>query len=391
MDNDAIKKRVRGRRGAGGPFSSSLSSTKEIARAAVEEEFRKRRRRPGKKRKNGVGGDDYSSESDNNDEDDDKDRRQRPRKESAVLIRPTQVKGKRAAAGVTEETEEASETYRDRAKERREGGTAPKLNVTVESSSSAVAANDPDSNIPLQAVSTKGLDWDLVRKEREQLQQKGGDGDIGNGFSPCVERSDADAVAASSYSRQIMPMPTLDQARLSLEQFVADPASFSSLPTELSEYVMQYAEPIVPSQKEPNIVCGVEGRTLQRTRLVMTMQAHPSDRRRASEIPRELPHQSAHEYPVIPLLTKEMLESIERLFPANTEKTRPDSVSLRGTASLEVLAQPFSTSSEVGEEATQSGSVETRPHAGVNDGDNQDEDDDIFGGLDDYVPPQVKT
>lgn len=361
MNNEAFQKMVR---------DGSGKSTKQIARAAVEAEFRKRRK-GGKKRKLG---DDYSSESDN--DDDGRDRRPPP-KDSKLLFRPTQVK----VAASIEGQEEASEKYRDRAKERREGGAAPRFTKEEDKSSSSsalAAAVDPDVNLP---VATKGLDLTLVRKEREQLQRKAGEeGGISEGDS------DADEVSLASQT-----LPTVDQARRSLEKLVSDPYSYSSIPTELAEYMIQFARTALLWKDQPNkkIVCGVEGKTLQRTSLVMSVESHPSDRRRAWEIPRDRIHPNAQEYPIVPLLSHEMLDSLERFFPPKSKKN--SQVALSSTTEIKDAAESsvaLAKEETIHSKPSQLKDTETKPDTTMND---EDDDDDIFGGLDDYVPPKVDT
>jgi hypothetical protein len=369
MNNEAFQKMVRG---------ASTQSSKAIARAAVEEEFKKRHK--GKKRKHG---DDYSSESDNDNDDDDK-KDKRRKKDGTLLFRPTQVKG--GAAAASDEQEE--DTYRDRAKERREGGAAPRLSKE-ESSASALATAD-NQEIPLP-VATKGLDLTLVRKERQQLQRKGG----GSGSSDEGGENEDEALdqAAAAFSAS-QGLPTIDQARRSLEKMVADPSSHSALPTELAEYAMQYATTTF-SLKESNkkIVCRVEGRTLQRTCLVMSMEAHPSDRTRAWEIPRELIHPNAQEYPVIPLLTHEMLESIEQFFPLKSKKKKGQAAN--ESSAMEMVDVQAASAARTKKEEQERQSQPSQKHATEvlkpETAIDEDEDDDIFGGLGDYFPPQTST
>jgi len=333
MDNNAFQKMVRDR---------DSSSTKQIARAAVEAEFRKRRK--GRKRK---ATDDYSSDSD------DEGRRPKSNKKesssantSVLLFRPTQVKG----------SEEEASKYRDRAKERREGGE----HVDAKTSSTAGDNND-EVDAALPVATTKGLDLSQVRKERALLRRDGGGSDD--------SENDSDPLPTAE-------LPSLERAQRNLEQFMADPSSLP-LSTEESEYLVQFARSVLLQQKgastAQHVKCGVEGTTVQRTRLVFCMDAHPSDRPRAWEIPRELMRpQSVKDYPNIPPLSEEILQSLERFFPRKP---------------LEDVTQASSTQKDSPKMVAKGGLPVSDPTGGTI----KDDDDDIFAGLDDYVPPDGKA
>ncbi len=312
MNNEGFKKLVLDRG----------QSTKKIARAAVEAEFKKKGK--GNKRKY----DDYSSDSDDND--------QKPKKRDLPLFRPSQVKEK------GEENEESSQTYRDRAKERREGVKED----------SALTAYDHHVSLP---ITSKGLNLTLVRKERAQLRRNKDDGleDERNIQEPLL----------------LGALPTTDQALRALETCLAEPSSLSS---EISDYLKQFLN-FAMKDLSKKVVCGIQGKILQRTRLVMHSLGHPSDRRRTWERPREIIHSKGQDYPVIPFVSRDILDAIELNFPTkwkNLESGAPT-----------IIQQPTKSSSQ--------NETMMTPYRKVDDDGDDDDDDDIYCGLDDYVPPKA--
>lgn len=312
MNNEAFQAMVRDRG----------QSTKEFARAVVEAEFKKKRK--SQKRKH----DGYSSDS--GDEDDKK-----PKKKGHQdLLRPTQVKGP------TKETKEEhqSQQYRDRAKERREGGSG--------GDPSSMAVVDPDISLP---SARKGLDMTLVREERGKLMQmKDNNMSKGSGDHELLDPNG---------------LQTADESQYTMSQFLKES---NTLSPEISRYVMDLLD---SSKKNLNkkIVCGLEGKILQRTRLIMNALGHPSDRRRAWEVPREIVHSTTQEeYHASPPLSEEMLQEIDRAFPTKQERNES------ATSATEL--EPAKSTSKIAKEED---SVAA-----------SDEDGDIFDGLDDYVPPK---
>ena len=115
------------------------------------------------------------------------------------------------------------------------------------------------------------------------------------------------------------------------------------------------------------VVCGLEGRILQRTRLVMNALGHPSDHRRAWEVPREIVNATAQEeFATTPPLSEEMLEEIDRAFPVKQAS--------REVVTSTTQVDPSQPTAKAGKETDFDGE--------------SDDDDDIFDGLDDYVPPK---
>jgi hypothetical protein len=322
MNNEAFQKMVRGRGG---------SSTKEIARAAVEDEFKKRRK--GKKRSH----DEYLSDSD--------DEAARKPKKQEFHFRPSQLK-------VTRKESEDDKQYRDRARERREGGATAGSNEL---------AADPRATLP---VDIKGLDLSLVRKERIQLKGQGDD---------INTPSSADEIGAAS------GLPSFELAQAALERFVANPVQ--SIPADLSEFVTHLvrAKFSLPRPTK-RVTCGAEGRTLQRALLVLNPHTHLLDRTRAWEAPGELIQASSEYFPITPPPPETVMTYVSRLFP--------DSLKELHEASPPTVRTPFGgsygvSSADVSGQGGQASSSKS-PLAVTAD----DEDDDIFGGLDDYVPPK---
>jgi hypothetical protein len=324
MNKDGFQKKKSRNRGG--------SSTKEIARAAVEEEFQKHRN--GKRRRQ----DDHDYLSDSDDEGG------RKKKKQEVLFRPSQVK-------MAPKTNDDEQTYRDRAKERREGGTTSHPNES------------PDDPQMSSAGLVKGLDLSMVRKERTQL--KGDDG--GDSISFVVEKESS------------ANLPSFEEARADLEHFVHNPAP--SFPEELSEFVVRFvrAKFSMPDSSR-RMTTRAEGRALHRTRLVLRPHTHILDRARAWEAPREINRAGAPDLRYVPPLSEAVLGYVNRLFPDRSSKM--DKVTSE-SAPIE-----DSQTTTTGQASSQQ-EAQTVSNGFAFDGTSNDDDDDIFGGLDDYDPPKA--
>eukprot|EP00980_Cylindrotheca_fusiformis_P009357 scaffold2047_cov129-Cylindrotheca_fusiformis.AAC.36 len=279
---------------------SKTSSTKEIARKAVEEEWKRK-----KKRRRGGG--------DSSDEESDSDRPRRKKKE------------------VDEEKEEKFEPsadYRDRAKERREGKPgAPR--------------EDDDETLQLAQAPAKGLDVSLARKIRQELKSNDND-DL---------KSDHEQTIVSS-------LPTLEQATKVMQQFISSDQPGSST---MVEYVQKSLDQML-GIKTKKVNCGVAGKHVQRSRLVLALDGCPSDLKRSWEVPREVTQASSfHDFPRLDL---ELLEKIDKALP----KKRL-SRDMKFSKSENEPPGPSSTQGPVKADAE------------------EEDDEDIFGGLDDYVAP----
>lgn len=342
MNNDAFQKMVRER--AGG------KSTKEIAREAVEAEFQRKRKRGGR---GGSRNQDYDSDSD--DEGNNKHSRGKKNKveSSALLIRPQQVKGK-----ANDDSGNADDsTYRDRAKERREGTTVKPETATSD-----------DTEMDLIALSNKkGLDFSLLKNAKQELDKQEPD-----------------------FSSLTISLPTFAEALLALKDFRADPDSYPTLHSGVSGYLVHLAstfEQIRPPIE--SVVCGVAGRNLQRSRLAMSMEAYPSNHSRAWEAPREMSNPSATtDKREINFLDNSLLRSIDYYFSGITQRTaaKPQTSS-RSKAFPATKAESSNVTDTVADENPLEKGPEQQKDTGS---DSQDDDDDIFGGLDDYVPPKPK-
>ena len=288
MNNNAFKDLVRARIGS--------TSSKAIARKAVEEEFRKKkRRRPG-------GGGDLSS----SDEEDDYESSHKK-------------KGKRQQEDENEEKDgddaeaiqkDLSARYRDRAKERREGKLAATCTSTDETA--AAAADDPGASNSLLIVphNIKGLDLALVRKERLELQAKSGGGNRKSTTATInttvTEKEGKESTSKiKSIDEPRVKMPTsLDQATQILQDFLATENGKNindsyneddTLPVILSNGLVEYLSEIV-SWKTLDISTWEGGPTdskvaasksLQHTKFALAIDGNPSDPTRAWEIPRQ--------------------------------------------------------------------------------------------------------
>lgn len=339
MNNDAFQKMVRER--AGG------KSTKEIARQAVEAEFQRKKKRG---RRGGGRNQDYDSDSDDDNQKNHGRDKKKNKSESSdrpeLLLRPQQVKGD---DGLDESQ------YRDRAKERREGTTIKSENLGTEDS-------EMDLVVP---SSKKGLDFSLLKHQKEEREQDTEEIDI--------------------YKLQVS-LPTMEEARKSLQEFLEDPDMYTNLLPGLSEYLTQFA--LSFDENRPpieNIVCGVAGRNLQRSRLAMSMEAYPSNHARAWEIPREMVNPSANpDKREINFLDTGLLRSIDNLFAKNSQRPAvpPPQTSVSATSTKRKSNHSAGGKSKAVEKESVNDNIKAD--------DSDDDDDDIFGGLEEYVPPKPK-
>eukprot|EP00934_Nitzschia_sp_Nitz4_P002216 Nitzschia sp. Nitz4//scaffold3_size479765//173549//174619//NITZ4_000071-RA/size479765-processed-gene-0.75-mRNA-1//1//CDS//3329550671//2216//frame0 len=351
MNNQDFQKLVRDRAGVNG--------SKEIARAAVEAEFKRKKK---KRRRGGGGDDDYSSDSDD-------ERKPAPKKEkSELLFRPQQVKAKPLG-----DDEEASK-YRDRAKERRELGIE----------------KPPDDPSEEALGNQKGLDLNLVRQAKKQLQEQ---------HTPTTP------------DLPTTELPNPDQAKQVLASYLDDPFSTPSIPAGLAEYLMLYSQLLSwESTLVDKVPFGRPGQDIQHSRLVMTMLADPADPIRAWEVPRPGMASDTVEHGPIPMLDNSLLDSIDLVFSKNKRKAtqmaksvlqssqstsaRPN-IEQQDKKDVPVPADDDDIFAGLGDYVPPKASSQTTETSAESPGEKaatkqvatNDDDDDIFGGLDEYVPP----
>jgi hypothetical protein len=336
MNNDAFKALVRDR--------AKVKSTKQIAREAVEDEDIRRT----KKRKKGGGGGGDSSEE----EDDDDDRRGPPKKED---FRHSQMLLPRSVA---QEDDEESSKYRDRAKERREGKKERREGkIDAAADAAADAEETKDDEIPLQ----KGLDLNLARKIKKGLRK--------NGDSESSSAKPDGVVAAV-----VKSLPTMEQAKDVLRNFVEGKSSTVKIGSALSDYLHRLADESSSNNKTVIIKCGVAGRTILRSRLALSLDGHPSDYIRAWEIPREITHPNPkYDQYNKPRLGMELIAQIDGVLQPKGRSWRKEE-----SNDSKVLEMALPVSKSAADEGLK------------DDGGDDDSDGDIFGGLDDYVPTAPK-
>ena len=304
-------------------------SSKEIARKAVETEFQK------KKRKRGGG---YASSSDEEEGDDEIGRKRKQR-----------GKGEENEEEDEEDTEKAiqedlASRYRDRAKERREGvGGGDESDGEENDQPVSLAVSD----FLIVPHNKKGLDLSLVRKERQGLKKSGNEKDI---------------VAEMEMRKE---MPSLEEAHEILSKHAKESSSAPTLSRGLNGYIQEFVnrnnEKI--EGKYDTVTCGTNGKTLQKTKLAFAIDGHPSDAARAWQRPR--PYTLSEDNRpgnTTAMMTSQQLGQIDRIFAA-----RQKVLSQMKEAALKTVATKVESKSMV-----------------------DDEDDDIFGGLDDYVPAAPK-
>lgn len=221
---------------------------------------------------------------------------------------------------------EPSMDYRDRAKERRDG--KPSL-----------SKQHDDETLQLNQLPSKGLDVSLARKIRKHLKSENDEG---------LKAEDGPAIFTS--------LPSLAEAKRVLQQ-----ATASDQP--LSSSFVEYAQKILDQEignKPKKIECSLAGKHVQRSRLALTLDGCPSDVKRSWEVPREVTHTTMfHDSPRLDML---LIENIEKALP----KKRSTVADIKAPKSAI------------------SGGQRAVPEC---DNEDSEDDDDIFGGLDDYVAP----
>lgn len=330
--------------GGGSAKTRASSSTKEIARKAVEDEWKRNQKR----KRSGRGGD-------SSDEEDDhwRDRGKFQRKQQR-----------------TEEEEddifEFSQDYRDRAKERREG--KPPANTDSDGKDESKDQMDPVLPPP-----TKGLDVSLARKLRNEIKEN------------------SDGKKASDDPMIFTKLPTMEEATITLES-IASEDNQSSSSTMIDSNTLDYIGGLVKMKKNSTqmpktISCTLAGKKLQRSRLVVNLNVNTSDLKRSWEIPREVTNSNSSSNNVQPSLDLSLIRKIEAILkPMNKSHNQAARSSSKTKlkkstqGSDKVDARKFSP--RITLKTTQ------EKEAQVSD----DDDDDIFKDLDDYVPqaPKVK-
>jgi len=408
MNNDAFKNLVRTEAKKG----ALAGSSKVIARKAVEEEFRKK-----KKRRRGGGG--YASSSDEDGDDDD---RQSSKKNSKKQQQQEEDKKKKEDDAKAIE-KDLSARYRDRAKERREGKLA--ATTTDESSTAAAAtAAAASNNFLIIPHNIKGLDLELARKERRELQTRYGGGN-NNRSTPTAttttttkenkDKASTDETEINC-SKTRKEMPTMDQAKQILKDFLSlDSSIDNNNDNDNSNYnnnnnndhddrsiilrsgMVEYLNEIL-SWKNFDITSwdgattttsddsggttttaattgtAAAGKSLQRTKYSLAIDGNPSDPTRAWEIPRQYTLSDGGGGGGIfssALLTSDVMNRIDAIFRS------------RNSIRDEMMEERKSISTARGHSQKATDKDNNDNNNKMEDDDDESDDDDIFGGLDD--------
>lgn len=346
MDNDAFRALVQER--------ARPKSTKEIAREAVEEEFRTRK----KKRKRGGGA--SSSESDDSDKED-------TRKPQQDMLIPAAVKKK---------PRKEESKYRDRAKERREG-----KNVDYQAQASllegvATSTNENDGGTMDEVTISKylggdeehthlvkGLDVALARRVKREMDKETMNSDLER-----IEKAKANVPIREETTKTIVVVKDADEARAFLQCTSSD-----SVSSELGRQMLSHMKRVyLPPRKLSDVAVqkSSAGFAIQRTSLTFSTSGNPRDRTRAWELPLESMQASSQADRDVPTgmngaisLDKTLLQHMQRAFSENSS-TSERSDSKMGVKTL-------------GNSAT----------SGKKEQVNEEDEDDIFDDVDDYVAP----
>lgn len=342
MDNDAFRALIEER--------AKIKSTKEIAREAVEDEFRKR-----KKRKWGGSS---SEESDGSDADQDEPHRD--------LLTPVVVAQKKARSNESK--------YRDRAKERREGknldyeADASLLEgvtdggVTDERDMDRVTMSKYLGGDEAHTHLVKGLDVTLARRVKRELGKETTDVDVGV-LPTCTKVKKKHVVRDA------------DEARLLLQRI-----NTKSIPSELGRQILSHLRGVhLPSRplSQLHVSTSPSGIAIQCSTITFATLGDLRDRNRAWEVPFESSQAVSHTdvgatgeetsgaTPVDAVLLQQIKHA---LTPKGQEQKslaydtgRQNGI---GGALKKIKEQPDTVGADAGES-----------------------DDDIFAGIDDYVPP----
>jgi len=327
--------------GGGGSNKGTTSSTKAIARKAVEEEWKRNQKR----KRSGHGGDSSDEEDDDRGKHDRKNQKNEEEEDDIF---------------------EYSQDYRDRAKERREG--KPPADTVSDVKDESVDPTDPALPPP-----TKGLDLSLARKLRKEMKEMGVNG---------KKETDGPPIFTE--------LPTMEQATSTLESIASEDVT-SSASSLIDSTTLDYIQGLVKlqnqaAQPQSSISCTLAGKKIQLSRLVVNLNGNISDLKRSWEIPREVTNSNPGNM-AQPCLDLPMIQKIEAILKP-TKKSRNPIASSNNNKILDTLKQR---EDEV--EASKSSS-QTAPKSTIQETEAQgsdEDDDDIFGGMDDYVPPAPKA
>jgi hypothetical protein len=374
--------------------STGSTTSKEIARKVVEEEFRKK-----KKRKHGGGdGGGYasSSEEDNHDNDNIQNHHDRKTKRGKQKMDQEQKQEKERTKAMEEDL---ATRYRDRAKERRErceGEPVFKV-ASVQESMSTTTTTTNQQQQPLDQMIVphnhkKGLDLNLIRKEQQRLKTQ-------KKLAPNFTTTMDDAVAATTTVRKEMPS-SIEEAMEILRKFFLQETSFSielSTSIPFSHGIIEYIREFVKWTTEPkedddnnnnnnnyfynSVSYGTVGKTLQNTQLAFAIDGNPSDPAKAWQRPRQFTTTSSSSssstttITIIPMLPTLVMDQIGRLFHKRQRMLNEMKQQQQQQQQQQPMTNLSSPKTMISEKNVTY----------------YDKDDDIFGGLDEYVPPTLET
>ena len=411
MDNNAFKDLVR--------THNQPGSSKAIARKAVEEEFLKK-----KKRTRGGG----YNDSDDEDEGGKTSFGGKKRNKGGKADNNYYGNGKQHEQKDDDNAkaieEDLSSRYRDRAKERREGGTLGTGTAPASSASDAFLI------IP---HNKRGLDIALARKDRQVVglsKLVGIEKSMATTSTENINSTVDDDEVPNNDCKIRKELPSLNEAKLILQDFVSSKNNSidDSINTSInnikdsnnldddyrsiivSSGMVEYINGILKlktsdinsfsfSPLDNNATasssdntaadentCSMAGKTLQRTMYSLAIDGHPSDYTRAWEVPRQYTlsrvggggSSSSSKSPT--LLSKDVMNKIDLVFKSRNI--------IRDEMMKEQVGRTRCIQSTTTTRKGEVSHVKDTTNKGNNnndsdDDDDDDDDDDIFGGLDD--------
>ncbi len=399
MNNDAFRKLVN---------SGSVSkTTKEIAREAVEREFRAK-----KGRKRGRD-DDYLSDDDDYD-DDDENGNNNDKKKGKKDGDDKETEAKEAAEAEREEEEKKAkklkQKYRNRARERREG----KLNMDYHESKD-ISAVDAEMSKYLGGDEAythlvKGLDKALAEKVRREEMGGGGEG-LGGGGEPSISPNQQQDIDLD----QIMEDATAAKAKAARDSdsnvMSVDNCKVKN-PSALSNGMLSYIKNVEERKRKQKsgmlsisstgasslsslgVQSSSAGQSILRSTLLFSTIANIQDRKCSWELPKETLMSMAqyerlhgNRISTCTPLDQNLILKINSVFSSLSKKSRKSVSTSTSTSNVDKKSKTVS-KTKTDEAAADDTQVSTKkppkPSEPI-----EDSDDDIFGGIGDYVPPSA--
>jgi hypothetical protein len=337
MNNDAFREL----------FKQGGKSTKEIAREAVEDEFQRNTK---KRKKRGGGGD-------SSDEEDDDDKKQHKNKKHQHKKRSSSKKDD------DDDDDDATNNYRDRAQERREGKVDEREFATTDFQGSAemskyLGGDERHTHL------VKGLDVTLAQKVKREM------GKLIDSHRTAVPVSKKKQQAEEKQQEEELKMvETKSEATQLIKDWSADHKPSSQLGQSMLIFLQQRLEATV-KQPRKHLQVSSAGYALQRSSLTFSCVSHPGDVWRAWEVPEELTSMADNSNNDRETWWNvSLLDQVQEAFTRNDKK----------------MTQALSTRQKLSTSTNGTGPSKRE------EGDNDSSDDDIFADAGDYVPTTTKS